>query len=75
MIKDEALAWETFHKLRGDGKMFGVDQDIVSQVELLKRGNSPQKFWLQQEPVVRFTLDDVSDAVSIIDLSAIDFQG
>ena len=61
MIKHEALAWETLHKLGGDGKVFGVDQDIVSKIELLKRGNSPQKFWLQQEPVVRLTLHDVAD--------------
>ena len=42
--------------------MFRVNQNVVSEIELFERGNSPQKLWLQQEPVVRLTLHDVADA-------------
>src|SRR5271167_2596911 len=61
MIEHKPLAREAFHKLGGDRKMFGVNQDVVGEIEFLQRRNAAQEFRLQQEATVRFTLYHVTD--------------
>src|SRR5580692_9542640 len=62
MIKHKTLARESLHKFGGDGKVFRVNQDVVSQIEFFQRGNAAKKIWLQQESIVGFTLHDVANA-------------
>jgi hypothetical protein len=42
-------------------KLAGVDQQIISQPEILQPFHAPEEIGTQEEPVVRFVLDDVAD--------------
>ena len=67
VIEDKALARKAFGKFGGNGKMFGVDQDLVSKIEFFQDGNAAQEIWPQQKSIVGLTLYDMpnSDQFSI----------
>src|SRR5580700_9209791 len=61
MIEDEALAGEALDKFSSDGKMFGVNQNVIGEIELLERGNAAEKLWPQKEAIIGLALRDVAN--------------
>src|SRR5437660_10267234 len=59
VIEDKTLAGEALDELGGDWKMFRVNQDVISQIELFEHGNATPEFRLQQEAIVGFALHNV----------------
>ena len=62
MIENEALPGELSHEFRRDGQMPNIYQNVVRQVEFREHCDSTQKIGLQQEPIVRFALNDMPDS-------------
>ena len=61
VINYEALARELLHELDSYGQMLAIDQEVVGKVKLLQNRNSSQEVRPQQESVVRFALNNVTN--------------
>lgn len=62
VIEDEALVWQSFDELDRSGKLAGVDQNVIGQIEFLQASDAAEEFRAQHEGVIGFVLHDVANA-------------
>ncbi len=70
VIEHEALPREACDKLGRYRKMFGVNQNVIGQIELFESGNASQKIWLQKEAIVGLALHDMANARPVSDFES-----
>lgn len=69
MVQHKPLVWISPHYITGNAKMPGEEEQIVSQPKSLQLAQAIQETFPQHEIVVRFVMDDMSDAAEFWVLS------
>jgi hypothetical protein len=61
MVEDKPHARESRHQFRGERKVAGINQQVVSQILVLQVRDTPAEVRPQHEAIVRFALNDMAD--------------